>query len=556
MKNLGFLGPEGTYTELAAKRAAPKARRVPCASIETVFEALSGGKIDRGLVPIENVIFGPVTETLDNLYWYADKLAIVDTLVLPIAHAVGTLAKDPRRIKTIYSKDQALKQCSKFLEQTFPKATLVETSSTAAAMDQVIKKDLRDAAVIGNEEALRLYKLNIIARDVGNIQNNKTRFAVLARHADASLVKALCYATQIVVYPHHDRVGLLDALLSVISGKHQLNLHSIHSRPDTRGGFRFYLEIEGKADDAAVRACIAALEKQVLSATIEVKVCGSYPYYPFVESQIKTIGIIGGTGRMGHWFETFFQRAGYQVLISGRRTRLTYAACVKKSDVVLVNVPIKNTVAMIKQIGKSVRPGQLLVDNTSIKTQPVQAMLGVAKKGVEVLGMHTIFGPSVESVAGQNVVFTPTSTSGELAQEFKNIFFKYGANVTVTTPEHHDKQMALHQNLEHFSKIVTAQILAEHFPNVNELAAYASPHSRATLHTIQRILSGDPELYAEIQAFNLQGPKLIENFVKSAAKIAKVIRKKKVSEVVKQLKKTAQVLHQGGLDSKEKFLRN
>ena len=68
MVNIGFLGPQGTYTEEAAKTAVPDATYIPFASIDAVFDAILRQEVERGLVPIENVIQGPVTETLDNLY--------------------------------------------------------------------------------------------------------------------------------------------------------------------------------------------------------------------------------------------------------------------------------------------------------------------------------------------------------------------------------------------------------------------------------------------------------------------------------------------------------
>ena len=77
---------------------------------------------------------------------------------------------------------------------------------------------------------------------------------------------------------------------------------------------------------------------------------------------------------------------------------------------VLINVPIRNTEQMIRDIGPLMDKGQLLVDNTSIKTQPVAAMLQATGPGVEVLGMHTVFGPNAASLHGQNVVFTGSGT--------------------------------------------------------------------------------------------------------------------------------------------------
>jgi prephenate dehydratase/prephenate dehydrogenase len=519
---LGFLGPPGTYTEEAARVAMPDARYLPYPSIDAVFEAVARHDVERGLVPIENVIQGPVTETLDNLYRYAEQLKLVDMLVLPIQHALGVLSP-ATQIRRVLSKDQALKQCSAYLQEHYPQAQQVDMASTSAAMEAIITERLSDAAAIGSPQALQQYGLHILARDIGNVQRNKTRFAVLGAAAEGYHAPTGNDATALVIYPHRDRIGLLEDILSVLSKAYGLNLSSIHSRPDTRGAFRFYMEVEGHLEDPTVAACMAALTKQLGDEEVEVKIFGTYPRCAFNEPRLRTIGIIGGTGQMGGWFHKFFSAAGYTVLISGRRTPLTYEQCIAQSDVVIINVPIRHTVDVIRAVGGCFRAGQLIADNTSIKTQPVAAMLEAVPPGVEVLGMHTVFGPAVENLRQQNVIFTRTPASGELAREFEDIFYKYGAKITYTTPEYHDKQMALHQNLEHFTKIVLAHILRTHFGDPTELDSYSSPNSRASLITMGRILNADPDLYSEIQKYNLQGPALIQAYCEAAQALGQAL---------------------------------
>jgi len=516
---LGFLGPPGTYTEEAAKAAMADALYLPYPSIEAVFEAVARHEVERGLVPIENVIQGPVTETLDNLYHYAAQLKIVDMLVLPIQHAIGVLSPEAH-ITRVLSKDQALKQCSAYLQEHYPHAQQVEIASTSAAMEAIVTERRRDAAAIGSPLALQQYGLHILARDIGNVQRNKTRFAVLGAAAEGYHPRTGNDATALVIYPHRDRIGLLEDILAVLSKAYGLNLSSIHSRPDTRGAFRFYMEVEGHLEDPSVAACMAALTKRLGDEEVEVKIFGTYPRCAFNEPRLRTIGIIGGTGQMGGWFDTFFSAAGYTVLISGRRTPLTYQQCIEQSDVVIINVPIRHTVDVIHAVGGFFHPGQLIADNTSIKTQPVAAMLEAVPSGVEVLGMHTVFGPAVDTLGHQNVIFTRTLASGELAREFESIFYKYGAKITYTTPEYHDKQMAFHQNLEHFTKIVLAQVLWTHFGDPTEMDSYSSPNSRTSLATMGRILGADPDLYSEIQAYNLQGPALLQAYLETAQALA------------------------------------
>ncbi|MGE3537741.1 MAG: prephenate dehydrogenase/arogenate dehydrogenase family protein [Candidatus Tectimicrobiota bacterium] len=536
---LGFLGPAGTYTEEAAKVAMANVAYMPYPSIDAVFAAVACGEIERGLVPIENVIQGPVTETLDNLYRYAAQLKIVDMLVLPIQHAIGVLSP-ASQVHRVLSKDQALKQCSTYLQAHYPAAQQVAVASTSAAMEEIVSARLTDAAAIGSPLALQQYGLHILDRDIGNVQRNKTRFTVLGAVSEGYHPPTGSDATALMIYPHRDRIGLLEDILAILSKTHGLNLSAIHSRPDTRGAFRFYIEIEGHLAEPAVASSLAALTKQLGDEDIEVQVFGTYPRCAFTEQRIHTIGILGGTGQMGGWFDKFFRAAGYTVLLSGRRTPLTYEQCVAQADVVIINVPIKHTVEVIRRVGGLCRPGQLIADNTSIKTQPVAAMLEAVAPGVEVLGMHTVFGPAVDTLRQQNVIFTRTAASGALAQEFEDIFYKHGAKITHTTPENHDKQMAFHQNLEHFTKIVLAQVLRTHFGDPRQMDSYSSPNSRTSLATMGRILNADPELYGEIQAYNLQGPALIQAYLETAQVLGAAMQRGDMTAFTESMQASAQ----------------
>ena len=436
---IGYWDSQGTSSEAVAHQLFPRATLRPYPSIEGVFDGVSRGEVLQGVVPLESLVEGPVTETLDSLFEYAGRANIADVLILPIG-------QDRRQ--------------------------------------------------------------------------DKTKFAVLGKQYHERTGND---ATSLVIYPHRDRIGLLEDILYIISQGYGLNLSSIHSRPDSKGGFRFYMELEGHLEDEAVAVCIQDLGEKLATDEAEVRIFGAYPRRLFNERRIKVIGIIGGTGRMGGWFSKFFQASGYEVLISGRRTSLTYQQCVEGSDAVIVNVPIQHTVEVIQSVGRDCRPGQLIIDNASIKTQPVAAMLESVPEGVEVLGMHTVFGPSIPELRHQNVIFTYTPKSGELSQEFEGIFYKFGARITRTTPQFHDQQMAFHQNLEHFTKIALAEILRERFGGPQDLSCYSSPNSRMSLITMGRILNMDPDLACEIQTFNLQGPMMIGKYLEVVTRLGNTL---------------------------------
>jgi prephenate dehydrogenase len=83
--------------------------------------------------------------------------------------------------------------------------------------------------------------------------------------------------------------------------------------------------------------------------------------------------------------------------------------------------------------------------------------------------------------------------------------------------------MAFHQNLEHFTKIVLAQVLHTHFSDPTEMDSYSSPNSRTSLITMGRILNADPELYSEIQSYNLQGPAMIRAYLEAAQRLGQAL---------------------------------
>ncbi|MBI5398959.1 prephenate dehydrogenase/arogenate dehydrogenase family protein [Candidatus Woesearchaeota archaeon] len=493
---IGYLGPQGTYTERALECWMPDAQKKPFTHLEAVFAATASKDVDLGFVPLENSIEGPVTQTFDCLLKYAGQLRIVDTAMLAIEHALGAL---PQRsaITRIFSKDTALAQCSEYLLANFPQAGLVPMQSTAKAIEVISSQQLFDAAAIGMESTLVKYGLQVVARNIGNKENersNKTRFAVLGSQTQPASGNDV---TTIVLYPHRDRIGLLEDAVNIISRKYQINMCSIHSRPDGRGLFRFYLDLEGHISQEGVQGCIANIKERL--ADTDVVFLGSYRHIPFNEKRISSIGIVGGTGKMGGWLARFFESVGYGVRTCGKDSEKSLEEAVCGSDVVIVNVPVEKTVEVVQQVGPRLHKGQLLVDNTGVKSSVVPAMLAVAPPDVEILSVHTMFGPNTPptnaSLLGENVISIHTVRSGKMADEFEAIFHKYGANITQATVEQHDSRMTIAQNLEHVCSVAYAATLLSIVPQVEKLLPFATPNLRRTLLTMGRIHAGDQQLY-------------------------------------------------------------
>lgn len=252
-----------------------------------------------------------------------------------------------------------------------------------------------------------------------------------------------------------------------------------------------------------------------------------------------TIGIIGGTGQMGRWFKKFFEKNKCKVLIASRKTKLTPKECTPKCDVVVISVPIDVTIKVIKEIAPLVREDALLIDITSLKKEPVDAMLKYSKSAV--IGTHPVFGPSVKTIKNQTVVLCP-ARSRQWLSWLRNIFEKNGALVRITTPEKHDKMMSIIQGVTHFSTICVAHTLKKLGIDIEESLHYTSPIYKLRMDMVGRLLNQDPGLYADIEMLNPENKKAMEEYIRSTRELIGIIKRKDRDEFIKFFKEGADFL--------------
>lgn len=508
-KNIAFLGPIGSYTELALQHFLQPTEKTSCNSIEEVFSKLVSGEIESGFVPIENMLQGSVTETLDLLYKHRGKVHIDSSFTFRISHCLGKLLSKDKQVSRIFSKDIALRQCSKFLTESYPKAQLVSTLSTAAAAKKVSDENLLDAAVIGAEQTLKELGFEIINKEIADAANNQTRFILIKSgpYKASSKSKKSGFVTSIVVDPGKDRQGLLFEILQVISLKHQCNLNSIHSRPDSQGEFVFHLDLEGGLHDSKIAECVKDLEEycsRFTGHTVEISVFGSYVQIPFSTSNFSSVGIIGGKGAMGKWFSEFFSKAGLEVFIYDvtDKKSLSLSALCEKSDVILISIPMSAVEKVLPQLAPHLNEKHLIVENCSIKSAALPQLLSLTKSDVEVLGLHTMFGPSVETLRGENVIFTKTDRSKEKALDFENLIYKYGAITTNVELDNHDHASAVLQAALQCTVVCLGDFISKNFSSKKELETFSTPNSRAIVETVKRIIKQSDQLLKDLQKLN------------------------------------------------------
>ncbi len=254
--------------------------------------------------------------------------------------------------------------------------------------------------------------------------------------------------------------------------------------------------------------------------------------------QKLNIGIIGGTGEMGKFFARYFKQLGHDVAISGVNAKKAsevsklYNVAIKSnreiaedSDIIIYSVPMDKTIEVIKETAPYAKPGSLLTDFTSVKVEPVNAMLKYSKKDVEVIGIHPVFSPAIKSMLNQVVVLCPVRTKKWLPV-LKNLFRKSKARITIATAQQHDEMMAIIQVLTHFNNITLGHTLKELNFDFMKSLEYTSPNYKLNLQLVGRILNQNPAMYADIEIMNPIAKTVLKAHVKSVKKLRKIVKRK------------------------------
>lgn len=270
---IAVLGPPGTFSDVALRtygrihgeRFSPVYSR----TIPEVFESVRSAEVPAGIVPVENMIEGSIAVTLDRLF--GTGLQIVAELLVPIHQSISALPGNwLGSLKRVLSAPPALSQVREWLRANVPQAKIVETSSTAEAIDQVARLRYEGDAAIGLAATAEAAGLEVLAHDIEDEKENVTRFLVIGAKDAPRTGRD---RTSLCVHDVPNQPGVLDHILQVLA-RRGLNLSKIESRPTRKriGTYQFYIDVEGHRQDTALREAMDDLAKEC-----RVTVLGSYP---------------------------------------------------------------------------------------------------------------------------------------------------------------------------------------------------------------------------------------------------------------------------------------
>ena len=275
---VAFLGPEGTFSEEALFASVDREHVEP-APEPTIYDcvmAVQERRVERAIVPIENSLEGSVNSTLDALALETNAVTIVGEVIHPVQHCLIARAAIPlEQIERVVSHPQANAQCSRFIRDRLPDATVVAADSTADAVRLVAESD-RPWAALGNRLSAEIYGCVVLEAGVEDISGNETRFVWLGREQAGTPepVRDDHWKTSIVFWGLPDAPGALISILAEFAER-EINLTKIESRPLKLGLGRYILfaDLEGHRLEPAIVGAIEAVGRSVET----LRVLGSYP---------------------------------------------------------------------------------------------------------------------------------------------------------------------------------------------------------------------------------------------------------------------------------------
>jgi prephenate dehydratase len=267
---VAFQGERGAYSESAAVTHFGEAvQPLPCPTFEAVFEAVTDGTADRGIIPVENSLAGSIHRNYDLFLRY--DLTIVGEVQIRIAHHLialpGVSLSDLRRV---YSHPQALAQCEQSLDELLPHVERVPTYDTAGSVKMLREEGIQDGGAVASRRAADIYRMSVLRDDLEDNPENYTRFLILSQ--DPVIPHGAAKTS--IVFSMDNVPGALFKSLAVFALR-DIDLTKIESRPlqGKRWQYFFYIDFAGSIHEIHCRNALNHLQE----ITSFFRVLGSYP---------------------------------------------------------------------------------------------------------------------------------------------------------------------------------------------------------------------------------------------------------------------------------------
>ena len=270
---IAIQGVEGSNSHQAALALTPNMNErefVPCTRFGDAITAVTDGRANTAVLPIENTTSGAIAEVYDLLL--DEKVSIVGEVKIHVKHClVGVPGASIADLKTIHGHPQAVAQCSNFLAG-FPDVDVVYATDTALSARRSAEINNPTVGAVANEEAARMYGLDVLESGINNRKSNYTRFVAIA--AEPATVDPQVPAKTSLVLSVSNEPGSLAEVLNAFRAE-DIPLVKLESRPTINNAWQemFYMDFEGNIGDQRVQRVLEGVRRH----TMYLRVLGTYP---------------------------------------------------------------------------------------------------------------------------------------------------------------------------------------------------------------------------------------------------------------------------------------
>lgn len=254
---VAYSGVEGAFAHIAAMRMFPNAIYKNYPDFKLAYKAVENGECDTCVLPLENSFAGEVGLVMDLMF--SGSLYINQALEIEIVHnLLGKKGANIKEIKKVYSHQQALSQCAKYIDEHHLEA--VDVVNTAYAAKFVAEGNDLSHAAIASSDTAKLYDLDILESNINQSRNNTTRFGAFSRVLNQDSNSKSMTNHFILVFTVKNEAGSLAKTLNII-GSYGFNMRSLRSRPmkELIWNYYFYVELEGDINSSEGKEMINAL---------------------------------------------------------------------------------------------------------------------------------------------------------------------------------------------------------------------------------------------------------------------------------------------------------
>lgn len=228
----------------------------------------------------------------------------------------------------------------------------------------------------------------------------------------------------------------------------------------------------------------------------------------------RSVGIIGGVGKTGSQFAKLFRSAGFDVRVTGEKTKSKNVQLIETCDIILFALPLSSAAEIMKkELSKAKRKDQLILDLSSLKVRETEAMKSAAG---EVIGMHPLFGPATDPT-GERIILCPVRASRQTVTSLRSLLKKMKLNTEVMTPKAHDELMLTVQVVPHLKSLLMADVLSATDTDLTKVLKTCTPTYEMEFNVIARFLDDHPDLYMPIIFRNPDTPKILRALQKIIA---------------------------------------